>query len=233
MTDGPVSFSLEGDIAVLHMDDGKANALGHAMMDALDAALDRAEREAKAVVLTGRDGRFCAGFDLKQMMAGAEAARAMVVRGADVLLRFYNHPQPLVVACSGHAVAGGALLVLTGDLRLCASGDFKIGLNELAIGMPLPILAHELARDRLSKRYFVEATLFAGLFNPERAKDAGYVDRVVDAASLRKTALEEAAKLLPLAGRNYALSKNSIRRGTIQHIRDTLESNMQEFSVAP
>lgn len=231
MTDSPVSFSTDGDVAVLHMDDGKANALGHTMMDALDAALDRAEKEAKVVVLTGRDGRFCAGFDLKQMMAGPDAARAMVTRGADVLMRFYGHPQPVVIGCTGHAIAGGSLLVLTGDLRLCADGDFKIGLNELSIGMPLPILAHELARDRLSKRYFVEATLFAGMFSPQRAKDAGWIDRVVSADALRATAVEEAKKLVPLSGRNYALSKNSIRRGLIKHVKDTLEANMREFTV--
>src|SRR5262249_9489429 len=98
----PLTYNLEDSIAVVRMDDGKANALSVAMIDALLAALDRAEREAKAVVLAGRAERFCAGFDLRVMMAGPEQATALLVRGSDLLLRLYALPLPLVIACSGH-----------------------------------------------------------------------------------------------------------------------------------
>ncbi|MBX3130019.1 MAG: crotonase/enoyl-CoA hydratase family protein [Polyangiaceae bacterium] len=231
MTDASVSVEIRDHIALIKLDDGRANALGIATLEALEAALDRAEREARTVVLTGRPGRFCAGFDLNVMMSGPENARALVMRGADTFLRLYAHPQPLVIACSGHAVAGGALVVLTGDLRIGASGAFKIGLNELAIGMPLPILAHELAHDRLSRRYFTEATLGAGQFTPERAVEAGYLDRLVEPERLLDTALAEAQRLTALSGKMYAISKRSIRRRTIQYIKDTLAQNMEEFSV--
>ena len=153
-----IDYTLRDTTALIRMDDGKANALSYAMMDEVEAALARAEREASSVVLTGRPGRFCAGFDLREMMKGAESARALVTRGADFLLRLYLFPKPLVIACSGHALAGGALTVLTGDLRLGVEGDFRIGLNEVQIGMPVPILAMELARDRLSPRALQEAT---------------------------------------------------------------------------
>src|SRR5262245_29376933 len=110
-----VEYELQDRIAVVRFDDGKANALSHASMAALDAALDRAEKEAHALVLTGRAGRFSAGFDLQGMMAGPESATALVTRGAELLLRAYVAPLPLVIACTGHALAAGALLVLTGD----------------------------------------------------------------------------------------------------------------------
>src|SRR5262249_17534062 len=107
----PLVYSLEGNIAVLHMDDGKANALSPAMIGALGEGLDRAEKEAAAAVLVGRPERFSAGFDLKIMMSGPEAAGTLLRAGADMLMRFYGASLPLVIACTGHALAGGALLL--------------------------------------------------------------------------------------------------------------------------
>ncbi len=231
MSDDLVTFELTDDVAVLRMDDGKANALSPAMLDAMTAAFARAEREAKATVLVGRPGRFCAGFDLKHMMAGPAEARALVTRGADVLLGAYAHPQPLVIACTGHALAGGALLVLTGDLRLGTLGDFKLGLNEVAIGMPLPILALEMARDRLDPRRLTEATLTAQQYSPVDAVTAGYLDEVMEGDVLLPAALEQARRLAALSGMPFAASKRALRGRTIQYIRDTLEQNLREFGA--
>jgi enoyl-CoA hydratase len=225
------SFELRDDIGVLTMDDGKVNALGPDMLSALAEGLERAETDAQALVLTGRAGRFSAGFDLKIMMSGLDAAKDLLVRGADVLMRAFVHPQPLVVACSGHAIAGGALLLSVGDVRIGAAGDFKIGLNEVANSMPVPILAHELARARLDVRELDAAVLFAKMYDPEAAARAGWLDRVVEPKELLESAINEARALAALPALAYAMSKRSLRRGVDQHIRETLESNIQEFGV--
>ncbi len=175
----PLTYTLEDSLAVVRMDDGKANALSVEMIDALLAALARAEGEAKALVLAGRPERFCAGFDLRVMMSGPEQATALLKRGSELLLKLYDAAVPLVIACTGHALAGGALVVLTGDLRLGAAGAFKIGLNEVSIGLPVPVLAMELARDRLTKSELHRATLLATIYTPDDAKRAGYLDDVV------------------------------------------------------
>src|SRR5699024_8568125 len=107
-----VDYEDREGIAVVRMDDGKANALSHRMLEELEAATTRAIEGARALVLTGREGRFSAGFELQEMMAGIDRARALVTRGGELLLRLYMAPLPVVVACSGHALAGGALLVL-------------------------------------------------------------------------------------------------------------------------
>jgi enoyl-CoA hydratase len=225
-----VSYELQGNVAVIRLDDGKANALGYALMDALDAALDRAEREAAAVVLTGRKGRFSAGFDLAEMMGGVDKARALVSRGAGALLRLYALPQPLVIACSGHALAGGALVVLTGDVRVAARGAFRIGLNEVQIGMPVPVLAMELARDRLRPDHLTACTLFANVVDPEGAVAAGYVDELADEGALLDTAIAHAKRLAQLPREAYAKTKISLRERTLRYVRDTLEEDMKRLT---
>lgn len=231
MSESPVSFELSDDVAVVRMDDGKANALSPALLDGLGEALVRAAKEAKATVLVGREGRFSAGFDLRHMMAGPAEARALLTRGADVLMNAYGHPQPLVVACTGHALAGGALLVLTGDVRYGTLGEFKIGLNEVAIGMPLPILALEMARDRLAPKKLTEATLTARQYAPPEAVQVGYLDEAVEPDQVLPAAMKRATELAQLSGTPFAASKRGLRGRTIQYIRDTLDANLAEFGA--
>ena len=227
----PVSYELDGAVAVIRLDDGKANALSHEVIDDLHGALDRAADEARAVVLAGRDGRFSAGFHLPTMTAGTEQMQGLVTAGAELLLRTYLFPRPVVVACTGHALAAGALVVLVGDTRVGAEGDFKIGLNEVAIGMQLPVFAVELARDRLSKRHFTAATLQARIYEPAEAVDAGFLDRVVPADQVVPEAVAEASRLAELRTGAYAETKDRARTTTVDFIRATLAEDMRQILV--
>jgi enoyl-CoA hydratase len=224
-----LSYTLEDSVAVVRMDDGKANALSVDMIDALLEALARAEREAKALVLTGRPERFCAGFDLRVMMSGPEQATALLVHGSELLMKLYEARIPLVVACTGHALAGGALVVLTGDVRIGAQGPYKIGLNEVAIGLPVPVLAMELARDRLAKSELPRATLTAQIYNPDEAVRAGYLDAAMPADQVLTRAQQEAARLGALPANAYRATKARLRRATIDLIRGSFASDMAEF----
>lgn len=223
----PCTYQLENEIAVIQMDDGKANALSKAMIDALLAALTRAEGEAKAVVLAGRPERFCAGFDLRVMMASPQAATELLGAGSELLLRLYACKVPLVIACTGHALAGGALVVLTGDYRLGAAGEFKLGLNEVAIGLPVPVLAMELARDRLLPSELPHATLHARIYAPDTARAAGYLDEVVPAGELLARATAEAARLGALSKGAFRATKQRLRGRTIDYIRATMAEDLR------
>jgi enoyl-CoA hydratase len=225
-----LDYQMQGQIAVLRMDDGKANALSPALISAIGAALDQAGREARAVVFLGRPGRFSAGFDLKIMTASPEAAAGLVRTGGELFLRLLLHPQPVVMGVTGHALAGGILLAACGDVRIGARGDFKLGLNEITIGLPVPILAHELARLRLDPRRLEEATLRATTYAPEEAQGVGWLDRLSAPESLEGDALAEAERLLPLAGPHYALTKQTLRRETVSYIRATLDENLRAFA---
>ncbi len=226
MTTDLVRYTVEGTTAIVTLDDGKANALSYPMIDALLEALARAEREASAMVLTGRPERFCAGFDLKVMMAGPDAARQLLRRGSELLMKLYGTPIPLVVACTGHAIAGGALVVLTGDVRLGAAGAFRLGLNEVSIGLPVPMLAMELARDRLAPAALPRATLGAQMYAPDEAVAAGYLDAVAPADELAARAASEAARLGALSRGAYRATKERLRGATIARITGSLDDDM-------
>ena len=210
------TYRREGDVAVVTLDDGKANVISTAVIDALHGHLDRLESEgARALVLVGRPGRFSAGFDLSEMTAGVESMRALVVHGARWLMRLYGLGVPTVAACTGHALAAGALTLLSCDVRVGADVPAKIGLNEVAIGMALPKFAVELARERVPHHELGAATLGARIYDPAGAVAAGYLDRVVPEAELLGTALAEAERLAGLRTGAYALTKLNLRQAMI------------------
>lgn len=214
----PVRYELRGAVALLTMDDGKANALNDAMLEGLRAGLGRARQEAKSVVLAGRADRFSAGFDLRVLAESVDAASALVARGAELLLSIYTHPQPVVAACTGHAIAGGAVMLLCCDRRIGAAGDFKIGLTEVRIGMPMPLFVSSLARDRLTHRRFEEAVLGARVYDPPEAAQVGFLDEVVEADAV-SAAVERAAEWGELSGAAYASTKKSIRTHLAERLR--------------
>ena len=208
----PTTYEQVGHVALVTLDDGKANVFGPPMIGAVNAMLDRAADNARAVVLTGRPGVFSGGFDLNVFRAGdAAQARAMGLAGARLMMRLYGWPQPLVVAASGHAIALGALCLLTGDHRLAADGEFRFGLNEVAIGRTLPPFAWLLAKERLSKRALTQAALTAKMYDAEGARDAGFLDAVAAADELRDVALERAAQLAELDANAYSAMKQGLR----------------------
>ena len=233
MGEGNVRYEVRDSVAVMTMDDGKANALSQEMIDALHGCLNRAEHEARAVLLMGREKRLSGGFDLRVITSGPAAARTLVTAGAELMLRLYTFPRPVVVACTGHALAAGAILLLVADARIGAEGEFKIGLNEVAIQLTLPVFAMELARDRLSKRHFSAAVTQARIFDPIMAKDAGYLDATVKPEVLFDTALDHARRLAALPDPAFRATKQRERAATVKFIRETLAADMTQLLNVP
>jgi enoyl-CoA hydratase len=223
-----VSFDRDGGVAVLSIDDGKANALSPDVLGALSDAFDKAEADGtSAVLVQGRSGRFSAGFDLSIMTSGVDSMRALVTQGAELLLRIFTYPAPVVVACTGHALAAGALVLLVSDVRIGAEGDFKIGLNEVAIGMGLPIFAIEFARYRMPPSAF-DSALLGEVFAPDDAVCAGYLDRT--SANVIDDALATAHRLSALRTGAVNHSKQHARQAIADQIKSGLSADMASLS---
>src|SRR5262245_53944205 len=138
-----VAYERADSIATITMDDGKLNVLSDDMFAQLSDALDRAQAERAVVVLAGREGAFSAGFDLRTLAGGGTDAARLVRTGFELAERILSFPTPVVIACTGHALAMGVFLVLSGDYRIGADGPYRIGANEVAIGITIPFFAVE------------------------------------------------------------------------------------------
>lgn len=206
-----VSYEFEDSAAIIRLDDGKVNAVSYALLSELNAALDRAAADlAKAIAVIGREGKFSAGFDLSEMGKGREAAANLLSAGGDMLHRLYTLPVSLVLGVTGHSMAMGALMMLTGDERIGADGPFKIGLNEVKIGMAMPGLGVVLAEDRLERRFLTRAVANAELFTPAEATEVGYLDRVVAPDQVETVAIAM-AKTMAESLDSAALAETKLR----------------------
>jgi enoyl-CoA hydratase len=231
--DARVHYELDGRIASIVMDDGKANALSGAMFTDLNAAFDRAEADEAVVVLRGRDGRFCAGFDLAVLGAGGPDAVDMLRSGFELSYRLLSFPQPVVIACTGHAIAMGVFLLLSGDYRIGVAGaDHTITANEVAIGLTIPRSAVEICRQRLAPAHFQRAIGLAERYTPDTAVAAGFLDAVVPApdlvAAATAKAIELATTLNPAA---HAASKLRVREQALSALRAAIDADDVELKA--
>ena len=225
-----VSYALEDSIAVLTMDDGKANVLSPAMLAALNAALDRAEQDNAVVLLSGRPGVFSGGFDLKVLTSGGPAAVDMLLAGFALSERLLSFPRPVVIACTGHAVAMGAFVLLSGDHRVGPRGPFRFVANEVAIGLTMPHSAVEILRQRLTPAAFNRALLLAETYSGDEAVHAGFVDVLVDAGEVTAVAREAAGRFAALDPDAHTGSKQRARAGTLAALRAAIERDADELT---
>ena len=230
-----VTMQLQGRVAVLAMDDGKVNAMQDAFFADMNAALDAAQTEgARAVVFAGREGCFSAGLDMKTLPTlPAPQLRATLGTFAALMLRVYLLEQPAVAAITGHAIAGGAVLSLACDRRVMARAPFKIGLNEVPLGINLPAFVVDFARGALPVAHLTEAVIHGQLFEAERAREVGFVEETVDPpAQTLERALAIAGQLAALPPAAYAHAKRHVREPVIERSRAKIDEELDGFMTA-
>ena len=217
-----MEYELKDSIALISIDDGKANAVNHGFIDSLSELLDRAESEASAVILQGREGMFSAGFDLKELAKGKDEAAALVSRGMALITRLYALPLPLISVCAGHAFGMGAFILLVSDNRLGSDGDYKVNLPETAIGMSFNPVLMSLIKTHVTSSYQTVAAVQSRKFNPMEAVTAGFLDQVLDADKLLVEALSLAKDLSSLPVAQYGANKQFLRAAPLKIMRESL-----------
>lgn len=216
------------------MNDGKMNAFSHEMIGQLTAALDDA-KSAGAVVLTGNDRCFSAGFDLSVMStAPSPEAGELLQAGGRMLFTMLQYKRPLFMAVPGHALALGAIVLFAGDVRIGVSDTdlpkpIKVGLNEVHIGMPLPRFGIEMARARLAPTHLTRATTLGTLYDPAGAVAAGYLDTLVPSATLLDHTIELAAQHAKL-GTAFHITKTFERAQLIEACNESIAADVAAFT---
>jgi len=223
-----VLYRCDDGVATITMDDGKVNVMSLAMLRALDAAFDRAQRDDAIIVLrSARPGIFSAGFDLKIFAANdPERSLEMVKAGAELALRLMSHPLPTIGIMEGHAFPMGAFLLLALDVRIAARGKFWIGLNEVAIGISPPGFAIELARSRVQPAWLSRTVTLGEMFEPDDAVVAGFLDRVVPVDAVEAAANDTIAAMRALHTASHAIAKQKLRAPTMAAMQEAIDREL-------
>ncbi|MEH6562853.1 MAG: crotonase/enoyl-CoA hydratase family protein [Marinobacter sp.] len=227
-----VNYTLNDGVATIVINNGKANALSHQVFEQLNKALDQAEQDKAVVILTGQPGIFSAGYDLKEMQKGMNEAAALVAVGSTLTRRLAAFPFPVIGACSGHAIAKGAFIMLSVDYRLGIEGSFKLGLNEVAIGMTMHHAGIEIARHRLAPAHFYRSVINAEIYSPEGAVAAGYLDEVVAPDQLLTRANELAQGFRKLNMRAHAQTKLKTKAGYLELLDLSIKKDSESLGLS-
>jgi enoyl-CoA hydratase len=221
-----VTYSRTDLVSTVAMDDGKVNVFSIGMLRSLHEAFDLAEQDGTVLLVKGRPGCFTAGFDLQTLRGPPDDVLTLLRLGASLAERILAFPAPVAVACTGHAFPAGAFLLMAADVRLGAAGPFRLGLNEVRIGLTLPWFAVVLARHRLSPAHFDHAAVTGDMFSPETAREAGLLDVVVSAADLDQAARAVAEDLASLDRRAHLTTKQRVRRPVLEELRAAIEAEL-------
>ena len=223
-----VNYTTENSYAVITINNGKVNAISQEVIDELNAAFDQAEAAQKVVILTGKNGIFSAGYDLKTMTKSPESAKALVMNGSKLIYRMLSFRLPIIAACTGHAVAKGAFLLLGCDYRVGVEGDFKIGLNEVMIGMTMHNAGIVMAKARLAPVFLERSVINAEMYNPKDAIVAGFLDSVVPQEYLLPTAIKIAELFSKLNLRAHAETKLKVRKHYLADLKQAIKLDSKE-----
>src|SRR5690554_883100 len=227
----PVTYELDKGIATITLSNGKANVLGHEVFEALNRALDQAEQDKAIVILTGQPGMFSGGYDLKEMQKGPKEAMALVKVGSTLTRRLSAFPRPVIAACSGHAIAKNAFILLSVDYRIGVEGSFKLGPNEVAIGMTMHHAGIEIARHRMPAPYFYRSVVNAEIFNPEGAIAAGFLDEAVAPEQLMERALAVATQMKQLNMTAHKQTKLKVKAEYLALLDRCIEQDFAHFDL--
>ncbi|HUI49427.1 MAG TPA: crotonase/enoyl-CoA hydratase family protein [Acidimicrobiia bacterium] len=224
-----VQYDVRDRVAHVTISNGKANALSPdviaGLADALTRAEDAGESTVGAVLISGTPGMLSGGFDLDVMRSGPAAAGKLVTDGGELFARMFGSAVPVVVACTGHAIAAASLMLLAADARIGAQGAFRIGLIETQLGMVLPRWAVELAQERITPRCFQDATVGARIYDPDGAVAAGFLDAAVAPDALADTAAAEAQRWGALPRDAYRGQVRMCRAARLGRLADALAAD--------
>jgi len=221
------TYKQEDNYCIITLKNGKANAISNEVIKEINASLDIAEKEQKVVILTGQEGIFSAGYDLKTMTKSPEAAKELITKGSQLSLRMLSFPMPIIIASTGHSIAKGAFLLLSADYRLGTEGDFKIGLNEVMIGMTMHYTGIEIAKARLAPVFFERSVNNSEIYTPNDAVSAGFLDKVVPASHLLPTAIKIAEMFSKLNKKAHAQTKLKLRKPYLDKITKAIALDLE------
>ena len=224
MADSIATLSKENDISIIKLDDGKANAFSYDMLSQVNELLKQVPRDSGALVITGREGLFSGGFDLKTLATGdMEKITKMVQLGYRLLLELFSFDRPIIAAVSGHSIALGLFVTCSADYRIAIDGKYVCQANEVRNNMDIPTQIMEIIRARVNKKYFYSAVYHSDAYSVQDSIEVGYIDEVVSEDQFMKRVMEKAKELATLPHPFYANTKKTAQDNVRQKIADAID----------
>jgi len=224
MADPIATLSKDSDISIIKLDDGKANVFSYDMLSQVNELLAKVPRDSGALVITGREGLFSGGFDLKTLATGdMEKITKMVQLGYNLLLELFSFDRPIVAAVSGHSIALGLFVTCSADYRIAIDGKYVCQANEVRNNMDIPTQIMEILKARVNKKYFYPAVYHSDAYSVQESIEVGFIDEVVSEDQFMERAMEKAKELATLPHPFYANTKKTAQEDVRQKIADAIE----------
>jgi enoyl-CoA hydratase len=224
-----ISYHIENNRADITMDDGKANAMDFNYFEELNSALAEIESSgSKVVIIKGRQGFFSGGLDLKLISTlPPKDIDTLAETFARTMLRVFLYPIPTLAVCTGHAIAGGAMLAFACDRRYVINGNYRIQMNELAIGIPLPSWMLLIGKAAIPSGLQTEALLHAKAYTPREAHDSGIFHGLIENGEDVDASLNNAVNaLMGLQGNAYSITKKRLREKAVKEVLAILKDEL-------
>lgn len=231
-----IEHEAAGDgIVVLRMANGKANVMDTALLSELGSALSTlaVDGSARAVVVTGIGSIFSAGVDLVTLLEGGDAYLDEFLPALSVALgHAFRFPKPLVAAVNGHAIAGGCVLACAADRKLVVDGKARMGVPELLVGVPFPLVALEIVKFSVAPKMLSQLLFGGTTLAPAEAVGSGFADEAVPADELMPKALAAAAALAAIPPTSFLLTKTELRHAGWERLDRDMEASDKEVRAA-
>ncbi len=229
MSEKIATIKKEDDISIITLDDGKANVFSPEMSNQLNACLDQVDTESGCLIITGREGMFSAGLDLKVIQSGdVNRIVEMSSSAFKLLARIFSFPRPVIAACSGHGIALGTFLICCCDYRIGIKGDYMLGANEMRTNMVIPTPILELIKFRVNDSHKYRAVLGAEMYNFNQAQEAGLIDDVVEIDNLMTAARDKAKDLATMGHPSYTMTKELFIAEPMAKINEAIKEHQKE-----
>lgn len=229
MSEKIATIKKEDDISIITLDDGKANVFSPEMSNQLNACLDQVDTESGCLIITGREGMFSAGLDLKVIQSGdVDRIVEMSSSAFKLLARIFSFPRPVIAACSGHGIALGTFLICCCDYRIGIKGDYMLGANEMRTNMVIPTPILELIKFRVNDSHKYRAVLGAEMYNFNQAQEAGLIDDVVEIDNLMTASKVKAKDLATMGHPSYTMTKELFIAEPMAKINEALKEHEKD-----
>lgn len=227
-----IKCQTEGEIAVLTFNRPKVNAINAEFVNQLQSRLDLLiqDNRINGIILTGTPGFFSAGLDVVELFPlGKEDIQEFWAKFNRLLITLFTCPKLIFSAISGHSPAGGTVLAIMTDYRIMASGKYKIGLNEVAVGLTLPGAIGEVFQYLLGTRNAEKYALTGSLLTPETAMSTGLIDEICESDTILETAKNRLRDWLKLPSAQQGQTKLKMRKSIASRMENDIEKDTAEI----